>query len=249
MYSRRRPPHARAVLRLWPGPLYAEMALAGFTVVGEFHYLHHGPGGVRYDDPNAMGRALLAAAREAGVKVVLLDTCYLEAGPGRPLEGAQLRFGDGDVESWAARVADMPGSRLSDRQRCPDRRHVWDRRASWCGGPLAAGGPARGGCAGWPNGRRTRSVPLHFHCSEQPAENEQVLAAYGATPVALLAEAGPWARARSPCTLLTSVRPTPRRWAARAPESACAPTTERDLADGIGPARQLLTARLAAFAR
>ena len=35
---------------------YAEMALAGITAVGEFHYLHHAPGGARYADPNAMGR-------------------------------------------------------------------------------------------------------------------------------------------------------------------------------------------------
>ena len=38
---------------------FAEMALAGITTVGEFHYLHHGPGGRPYDDPNAMGHALL----------------------------------------------------------------------------------------------------------------------------------------------------------------------------------------------
>ena len=42
------------------------MALAGITCVGEFHYLHHGPGGAPYDDPNAMGDALMAAAAEAG---------------------------------------------------------------------------------------------------------------------------------------------------------------------------------------
>ena len=41
---------------------YAEMALAGITCVGEFHYLHHGPGGRPYADPNEVGRALLAAA-------------------------------------------------------------------------------------------------------------------------------------------------------------------------------------------
>ena len=42
--------------------VYAEMALAGITCVGEFHYLHHGPGGTPYADPNEMGRALLRAA-------------------------------------------------------------------------------------------------------------------------------------------------------------------------------------------
>ena len=41
---------------------YAEMALAGITAVGEFHYLHHGSGGQPYADPNAMGQALVAAA-------------------------------------------------------------------------------------------------------------------------------------------------------------------------------------------
>ena len=57
------------------------MALAGITAVGEFHYLHHPPGGGRYVDANEMGRAVLTAGWEAGVKVVLLDTCYLESGP------------------------------------------------------------------------------------------------------------------------------------------------------------------------
>ena len=61
---------------------YAEMALAGISAVGEFHYLHHGPGGTPYADPNAMGEALIAAAGEAGVRLTLLDTCYLRGGIG-----------------------------------------------------------------------------------------------------------------------------------------------------------------------
>ena len=68
------------------------MALAGITVVGEFHYLHH-PGRRPLRRPNEMGRAVLTAAREAGVKLVLLDPCYLESGRADELEGAQLRFG------------------------------------------------------------------------------------------------------------------------------------------------------------
>ncbi len=63
---------------------YAEMALAGITSVGEFHYLHHGPGGVPYDDPNAMAEALRQAAIDAGVRLTLLDACYLTAGHRRP---------------------------------------------------------------------------------------------------------------------------------------------------------------------
>jgi formiminoglutamate deiminase len=75
--------------------VYAEMALAGITAVGEFHYLHHAPGGVPYADPNAMGEALIAAAGEAGIRITLLDTAYLSAGFGEPPTSHQLRFSDG----------------------------------------------------------------------------------------------------------------------------------------------------------
>ena len=90
--------------------VYAEMALAGITCVGEFHYLHHDQGGVPYGDPNEMSRALIEAAGQAGIRITLLDTCYLSggldaAGQGLPLAGPQLRFGDGDSERWAARVS------------------------------------------------------------------------------------------------------------------------------------------------
>ena len=60
--------------------IFAEMALAGISCVGEFHYLHHQPGGRPYADPNAMGRALIQAAADAGLRITLLDTCYLTGG-------------------------------------------------------------------------------------------------------------------------------------------------------------------------
>ena len=79
--------------------VYAEMALAGITVVGEFHYVHHAPDGARYSDPNAMGRALIQAAHEAGIRLTLLDTCYLAGGLSSdghlPLDEAQQRFTGG----------------------------------------------------------------------------------------------------------------------------------------------------------
>src|SRR4051812_9555632 len=91
---------------------YAEMALAGITCVGEFHYLHHPPGGGRYGDPNAMAAALVQAAGDAGIRLTLLDTCYLAGGlDGNghlPLDAVQARFSDGDADAWAARVALLP---------------------------------------------------------------------------------------------------------------------------------------------
>ena len=65
--------------------VYREMVGAGFTVVGEFHYLHHRPGGDPYPNPNQMGEALIEAARRAGIRITLLDTCYLEGGIGEEL--------------------------------------------------------------------------------------------------------------------------------------------------------------------
>ena len=78
---------------------YAEMALAGVTAVAEFHYVHHGPGGVPYAEQNAMRAALRAAAADAGIRLTVLDACYLAGGFDTPLDGTQLRFGDRDVHA------------------------------------------------------------------------------------------------------------------------------------------------------
>ena len=86
------------------------MALAGITTVGEFHYVHHGPDGTPYGDPNEMGRALIAAAAEAGIRLTLIDCCYLHAGIGAAPEGVQRRFSDGSAEAWAARVDELEQS-------------------------------------------------------------------------------------------------------------------------------------------
>src|SRR3954447_21171052 len=88
---------------------FSEMALAGITCVGEFHYLHHGPRGTPYKDPNAMGRAVIQAAREAGIRITLLDACYLHGGIGEELDEVQRRFSDGDAEGWAQRVGELEG--------------------------------------------------------------------------------------------------------------------------------------------
>ena len=59
---------------------YREMLAAGYTTVGEFHYVHHQPGGKPYADSNAMSQAILAAGRDAGIRVVLLMTAYAQSG-------------------------------------------------------------------------------------------------------------------------------------------------------------------------
>lgn len=200
---------------------FAEMLAAGYTTVGEFHYLHHQPDGTPYADPNALGEAVLAAAGEMGLRITLLDTCYLSAGFGDPLEGVQRRFGDGDAGRWAARVealTDGPGRRIGVAVHSV-RAVPADQLAT----VVAAG-----------HGR-----PLHAHLSEQTAENERCLAVTGRTPTALLADHG----ALGPDTTLvhaTHLTDDDIGAIGSASSWACfCPTTERDLGDGIGPSRAL----------
>ena len=201
--------------------VYAEMALAGVSCVGEFHYLHHAPGGDRYDDPNVMGEALREAARAAGIRLTLLDTCYLMGGIGEPLDETQLRFGDGDAARWAERVA-----ALAPDANCRIGTAIHSVRAV-----PADQIPTVVSAAG--------SRPLHVHVSEQPAENEQCVRAHGMTPTQLLSDRG----ALNPTTTAVHATHLTRldvELLGIARTTACfCPTTERDLADGIGPARAL----------
>ena len=206
--------------------VFGEMALAGITCVGEFHYLHHGPGGTPYEDPNAMGHALIEAAADAGIRITLLDTCYLASGFGSPPEGVQERFSDGDAEAWAERAAAL--------REAP---HARTGAAIHSVRAVPAGQLAT--VAGW---ARERGAPLHAHLSEQRAENEACLAAHGRTPAELLDEHGALG---AHCCMVHATHLTDadvaRLGGGHTAICMCA-TTERDLADGIGPARALANA-------
>jgi formiminoglutamate deiminase len=206
--------------------VFAEMVLAGITVVGEFHYVHHRPGGQPYGDPNAMGLAVRQAADEAGIRLTLLDTCYLEGGLNGgghvELHPGQRRFSDGTVDEWAARMAARrPGT---DRVRLGAAIHSVRavRREDLPKVVEAAGG-----------------LPLHVHLSEQHGENLACQMYYGATPTQLLDEAGALG-AHSTAVHATHLEDHDIELLGGTGTGACfCPTTERDLADGIGPARAL----------
>ena len=208
--------------------VFAEMVLAGITVVGEFHYVHHDVDGRPYGDPNAMGEALIEAARDAGLRLTLLDTCYLSGGltgDGHlPLDDVQRRFSDGDVDGWATRVAELTpdlttriGAAVHSVRAVP--------RAD-----LTAMAEV------------TRGRTVHAHVSEQPAENLATQMFYGATPTELLDEAGLLGE-RFSAVHATHLSDRDITLLGRSRSTACfCPTTERDLADGIGPARALVEA-------
>ncbi|HRO28691.1 MAG TPA: formimidoylglutamate deiminase [Luteimonas sp.] len=80
--------------------LYVEMLEAGYTSVCEFHYLHHAPDGTPYATPTAMSDALIAAARDTGIRLTLLPVLYMTGGfDGRALNERQRRFGH-DVDGY-----------------------------------------------------------------------------------------------------------------------------------------------------
>lgn len=205
---------------------FGEMALAGITCVGEFHYLHHGPGGVPYADPNEMGEAMAQAARDAGIRITLLDACYLHGGIGQAPSDVQRRFSDGDAEAWVGRVSELeegPGTRIGAA--------IHSVRAV---DPQSAAA-----VAAW---TAERGLPLHAHVSEQPAENSASLQAYGSTPAALLAGTGAVTE-RFVAVHATHLDGADFGILGDAGSMCClCPTTERDLADGVAPADRLRSA-------
>lgn len=193
--------------------VYREMVATGITAVGEFHYLHHQPDGTPYATPNAMGDALRAAGREVGLRVVLLDTCYLSSGFGDAPQGAQVRFSDGTAAAWADRAGDGPAAIHSVRAVPRDQMHVFRGRG-----------------------------PLHVHLSEQVAENRACLDKYGLTPTMLL-HAEALLGSQTTVVHATHLTDEDIETLGSTRTNVClTPTTERDLADGIGPARRLADA-------
>lgn len=206
---------------------YREMLAAGYTSVGEFHYVHHQPSGQPYANPNAMSEAILQAGREAGIRVVLLMTAYAQSGFNQAPEEAQRRFCDASVEAYlerveALRVAGVPvGVAPHSVRAVPEH---WFRVI-----------------AGY---SRSHHLPLHVHSDEQVTEIEQCQAACGCRPVELLERFG----ALGPDTTVVHATHANATEIGLLAEHGCTvcvcPTTEGDLGDGIAPYAELLAARI-----
>ncbi|MHA7239251.1 formimidoylglutamate deiminase [Arthrobacter sp. TMS1-12-1] len=216
--------------------VYAEMVAAGWTSVAEFHYIHHRPDGTPYgqggddgdhdDGPHAMELAVARAAVRAGIRLTLLDTCYLAGGFGTPLEAGQRRFSDGTAGRWLARLASLrtaisslyPDHQVTVGAAIHSVRAVPEEDLAVIAQHLPP------------------DLPLHIHVSEQPAENEDCLRATGCTPTALLHRhglVGP--RLSAVHATHVSGADIPLLGDAGATVVLC-PSTEADLADGLGPA-------------
>lgn len=195
---------------------YAELLLAGYTAVGEFHYLHRDP-------TTAMADAVVAAARDAGIRLTLLDTLYRHGG--RDAAGAALPPSDAqrpfisDFDTWLARHERLVLTGTAGRGAALHSLRAVD--------PDDVSRVVEA----------TGDEPLHAHVSEQPTENAQVEAAFGRSPVAVLRDAGALG---SRFTAVHATHLSPGDIADLSGSFVCiCPTTERDLGDGIGPAGAL----------
>ena len=179
-----------------------------------------------------MGEALRAAAAEAGIRLTLLDTCYLHGGFDREPDrrAAALRRRRRRRVGGPGRRARRPSPGVSASARPSTR----------CGPSIPA---AMAVVADW---AADRAAPLHAHVSEQPAENEQCLAAHGMHPDRAAGHATASSASGSPpCTPPTSTGGDIAALGASGSAVCLCPTTERDLADGIGPTAALAAAGVA----
>lgn len=227
----------RAALLLSPEQLEAvsafcflEMLKAGYTTVGEFHYVHNDRSGAAYDDPAELARRVLNAAESVGIRIALLHVAYATSGIGQPLRPEQRRFATPDLDGYLG-VVDTLRDRAADD-------------------PFVSVGVAphsiRAVPRDWLNEigayAERHDLPLHMHVSEQPAEVDASLAAYGLRPVELLEQHG-LLDARFTAVHATHLTVQEVNALGSNVVTVCAcPTTERDLGDGFLQADNLLTA-------
>jgi formimidoylglutamate deiminase len=200
---------------------------AGYTSVGEFHYVHHRPDGVPYEEPNELALAVVEAAHAVGVRIVLLMAAYARGGFGRGPTAGQRRFCDPTVEQYLARV-----ERLA---------------ATVAGDPLVTVGYAPHSLRAVPrdwlvaiarHAEGTR-YPLHIHAGEQPREVEESLEEFGLRPLEHLDDCGVLGPGAT-VVHATHVSANELDLLARTSSTVCAcPTTEANLGDGFLPAAEL----------
>ncbi|MGD2071784.1 MAG: formimidoylglutamate deiminase [Gemmatimonadota bacterium] len=203
--------------------LQVEMLEAGYTSVGEFHYLHHAPDGRPYDDPADMSRRIVRAARHTGIGLTHLPVLYMTGDfGGAPPEEGQRRFVN-DVGSLVRLLETVSADLVDD----PDRRTGLALHSLRAVPPEAIGAAVRAA------DRLDAAAPIHIHVAEQRREVEACLAWSGARPVAWLLDHAPvderWCLAHATHLDEAEVERAARTGAV----AGLCPTTEANLGDGL----------------
>lgn len=205
---------------------FLEMALAGTTTVGEFHYVHRTPQGKPYPDSNAMAHQIVSAAESVGIRICLLRAAYQRAGYGLPTDSGQSRFLE-TTEEFLANVSDLHRQYHSSQ--------------AWVGvAPHSVRAVPMDAIESLATWAREHGLPLHMHVSEQSAEIAACQSEYGATPVRLLAQRGLLSDRFTAVHAIHIDREEMDLLAKHCATICACPTTERNLGDGILPAREVM---------
>jgi formimidoylglutamate deiminase len=226
-----------AANRLSPEDIYCvarmaflEMIRSGITTVGEFHYLHNGPGGSRYDNPNLLALNIVRAANEIGLRIGLLRTAYVRAGWQKTANPGQARF-----------ITAHPETFLKDTEElCGEISRSFKPGSAWLGiAPHSTRAVPVDYLIEITKYAHDKKLPVHMHLAEQPAEIDECLAEYGLRPIELLKK----------CKVLDSsftgihaihITEEEMKYLGSAKAHVCAcPTSERNLGDGAVPADRL----------
>jgi len=209
---------------------FVELAMSGVTAVGEFHYLHHAPGGRPYADRLILADAVIRAARAAGLRISLIRTAYVRAGYERTPEPAQQRFIDPrleeilqDVETLIQRYGGDPDVQIAlaaHSIRAVPRRALTEL-AEYA---------------------RRHALMFHMHVAEQQREISECMTEYGLRPVSLLAEDNILG-STFVAVHATHLDRSEIKALGEAKAFVClCRTTERDLGDGLPRASELVAA-------
>ena len=206
---------------------YMEMLEAGYTRVGEFHYVHNDPTGIPYADPAEIAGRMVAAAQATGLGLTMLPVFYAHADfGGLPPKPGQRRF-ISDLDGFHRLVEACRGLTRYDDALTGVAPH--SLRAVTAEELAVVVGLAGSG-------------PIHIHAAEQVREVEASLAFCGQGPVEWLLD---HADIDARWCLIHATHMTPeetQRLAASGAVAGLCPLTEANLGDGIFPARDYLAA-------
>jgi len=200
---------------------FLDMLRAGFTSVGEFHYLHNDPAGKPYANVSELSERILGAAEAVGIAITLLPVLYRQNDFDQPLVGAQHRFGVASVDAFGAlmtRLQKFESGRVFLGVAPHSVRAV---------GPSDLNALVALRTATFPG------APIHIHVAEQVAEVRRAEALLGLRPIAWLLE---HFGVDSGWTLVHATHATSEELGGLARSGATVavcPTTEADLGDGL----------------
>lgn len=205
--------------------LYVEMLKAGYTTVGEFHYVHHQGDGSPYGERSIMSRQIIKAALETGIAITHMPTLYAYGGcGGAPAKIGQKRFLN-DVPALMRIIEEIYGEYRTTPQVSVGFSPHSLRAVS--------AEMLREGVEAFR--RLIPDAPVHMHAAEQAGEVEECLAWSGKRPVEWLLENmgidEKWCLIH--CTHMTEAET--RALAAAGVTAGLCPTTEANLGDGIFP--------------